>query len=199
MPRYQVVEGFHHEPAKRESREGQKVGKPVAFDTYTKGDVVESERDLIAIFPNKFRLVPEDQGIGQQNVSKVRCEQVAALIQTGAYDEGDRFFLEHLTDDGFRRVQTAIARRQEQETVATEAPVNPNASQVAQIRSRFGTNVTDQFQLAYDEGFCVFVNGQGKHQVTKRDKPTKALNVEALDREQVEPFIKGWLEDFNSK
>lgn len=200
MPRYQVVAGRHNEPIRDKPRREGEIGKPTSVRSYgpgePEGDIIETDEDMIKRFPGKFRLLPDESDVPE--VTDARRVAVTELIRTGAYQEGDRVFLERLPGDGFNRILARERRRLEEQRQNDEAPSQDEGkSAIGSVKSRFGTNVTDQFQVAYDEGFLVFVNGAGKHQVTKRDAPTKALNKEALPKEGVEPFIKDWLQEFS--
>lgn len=166
--RYRVVAGQHNEsdPAVN-STDPFFPKKTTKFNT---GDIIESERPLDEIFPNKFEKVVE--GGGPVVITDARREAVTKMIQGGTWAEEDRKFLEELSNDGFERV---FKRNQMTERKRTTTVL--------------GEDVTDLFQRAYDEGFKVFRNPAGKHQVTKGTASTKPLNKEPLEQADVDKFV----------
>lgn len=162
MKRFKNIGGPHYEP----SVEGIAPEKV----PFVKGDVVTTPRDLCALYPGKFELIVEVEPVV---VTPARRAAVQELIDGGVWLEEDRSFLEQLTDTNFTRVtrQTAPAKS-----------VDHSKSTV------LGDDVTDEFQQAYDEGYKVYVNAQGKYQVVK-GRSKKPLNEEPLEKTQVEEFV----------
>lgn len=179
---YVLRQGFHYE---RNPDFGKPVekGKPPhpRFIQHTKGAKVESDEDLCTKFPNKFDPVIDDER--PEVVTEARRALVQELIQSGAYGDGDRRMLETLTPAAFDRV-----RQRTLELVRkAEAPDGRKVS------SPLGEDVTDTFQVAYDEGLKVFVNAAGKYQVTRAADVKKPVNKNALTKDGVESFVKQFL------
>lgn len=169
--RYVLKGGWHHEPVPAGHADHL---NPLAVNrvrTLTKGDVIETERDMQAEYPGKFDLATEDGGTVV--VTDERRQSVAQLIASSTYTEEDRGFLERLSNDGFERVVRASTPKQVE----------------GKVSSPLGDDVTHKFQVAYDNGYLVFVNGTGKHQVTRRNESTKPLNKAPLDVKGVDPFV----------
>jgi hypothetical protein len=173
--RFKLLEGTHYEPnpnwkSKDESRGVLKHIKRTKNDDL--GGIVESEDDLCLKFPCKFE--PVVPGVNAPIiVTEARRAAVRELVASG-WDSGDTEFLEELPDDGFERIQRQAQR-------APKGPRKP--------ASVFGEDVTHQFQMAYDHGYKVYCNAEGKHQVLK-GSATKPMNLEPLEGDKVEDFVR---------
>lgn len=187
MPTYVLLEGFHYTTRSVTDSQGRVRNELVK---HTKGDEIDSDDDLCTKFVNKFRL--KDDGMQAKEITAERRAAVERLIQSGSWPESDRQFLFTVSDDGFGR----ITRRDQTRDEASP----PSEGEPVKAKSRLGDDVTDQFQEAYDNGLLVFLNGNGKYQVARTDKPTKCLNKEALGSPAaVEVFLKDFLEDAAKK
>lgn len=176
MARYKNEGGLHYEP-----------GNATPFK---KGSVIESDRDLEKLYPNKFTLMVEGSGVSAKRpVDEERREAVQGLIDDGVWQEEDRDFLEQLKDSDFGR----ILRQSAPPKVANAAaPAAKKKGRISAKPSVFGDEVTDRYQRAYDEGLHVYVNAQGKYQVLKGNEK-HPLNEAPLEEEQVEAFIAEYL------
>lgn len=173
--RYEIAEGKHYEPRRDiPHREATSIENIKCF---SKGEVFESDDpNLMRRFPNKFREIIERN---KPEVTEARKGSVSMLIQSGTWGEDDRTFLEELSEENFSRLMKKIP------IGLKELP-----DETRKVKSPLGEDVTDLFQRAYDEGYKVFRNAAGKHQITKgRSKP---LNPEPLDANQVESFIEAY-------
>ena len=158
MARYKLLGGMHYE-------------KGTALP-YAKGSIVETDRDLTALYPNHFEKIVEQTATV---VTEERRKAVQELLDLGVWTEDDRSFLEQLRDADFSRV------------VRQSAPPVPTPKKAVK-HSILGDDVTDNYQQAYDEGYKVWQNPQGKFQVTK-GTTKRPLNETPLEAEQVEEFV----------
>ena len=189
---YELLVGLHYErnpdPSFWKDAEGNRhrVHDPGALICYGKntanGSIVVSDRELDRIFPNKFRKVIH----GEQRVVEVTAERrqlVDRLIESGAWQDTDRTLLESLPESFFQRMLERTAPR-----VPTEG----------KVVSTLGEDVTHQHSRAYDEGFRVFKNAAGKHQVTRPPNHDKPLNPKPLAAEAVDEFVDRFLKEARS-
>jgi hypothetical protein len=179
MERFRVLEGMHVEPVPGFVGSPQ---DPRRTKKYKKGDIVESNRDLAETFPNKFHKLSDEEFAPPVDL-EARRKEVNSMIESGTWQEEDRRFLEHLSEENFRRLQTRLAL-----TVSARASEDKTLSTL-------GTDVTSNFTRAYDEGFKVFKNAKGKFQVTARTEVNKPLNKEALDKDSVDKFVDQFLKE----
>ncbi len=170
---FELTDGVFYD--KNVNFKGEERHHPDRFIRYKKGDRIESERDLVSIFVNKFRKVTNEGPTVATPANPVRKLEVQKMIE-GGWEENGRAFLEGLSDDDFARIQRMT-------------PTKPTANHETRKKSSpLGEDVTDQFQRAYDEGYTVFRNALGKHQVVKGGN--KPLNPAPLDANKVESFIE---------
>ena len=169
--RYQVVAGiaYLHNPDFRLSEDGLNRHDPASHFTVKEGNVVLSEEDLEKRFPGKFKRIVEGHTVV---VSEARKRAIASLISSGVNTEDDRSFLESLSEDGFERLQRMVAPKQVE----------------GKVISVLGSDVTSEFQQAYDAGYKVFKTPANKYQVTTKSDPNKPLNTKALDVSAVDTF-----------
>lgn len=170
--RYEVVAGihYHHNPDWELSDDGLNRHDPASHFILKQGNVILSEEDLEKKFVGKFRRVVEGQTVV---VTEARKRAIAQLISSGVNTEDDRSFLESLTEDGFERLQRMVAPKQMENKVS----------------SILGTDVTSEFQQAYDAGCKVFKTPANKYQVTNKSDMNKPLNTKALDASAVDTFV----------
>lgn len=196
--RFRVLDGIHYhtavgvDPTKR-----HKSGDDMI--RMTKGDVIESDEDLVTKFVNKFEVIPE--GPPPPPTSAARRQAVSQLLESGPWTEDDRAFLEGLSEDGFARVskrisvpaggvgQPALSTLPAGTPVPSTPVAGPGPSTDSKLAtSHFGEDVTSLFQQAYDNNFKVFRNVAGRHQVL-RSGGTKPLNKEPLGADGVDRFV----------
>jgi hypothetical protein len=158
--------------------------EPSGFKKYFEGDEVESEQDLLKKFPNKFKLVTEQGQIVE--VTPERRAKVLELIESGVWDKGAQAFLETLAPVNFANIERqSLMVRANQARAEAESKADVTA---------FGTDVTDRFQQAYDNGLKVFASTGGKFNVTKPGA-RKAINRSPLAEDAVEAFVAEYLKD----
>jgi hypothetical protein len=180
--RYRVVTGVHYDlnpnfnPEKLGLSKEQAAMHPDRLKRYEQGDVIETDQPYDKKYANKFEKVrPGDVATV---VTDERRAEVADLLEADKnWQESDRKFLEELSDENFGRIRRHTEQRQQVENVGP-----------------LGRDVTSQFQRAYDEGFKVFVNSQGKHQLT-RGPNAKPLNKEPLEGKEVDKWVNQYLKE----
>jgi len=177
---FKVLAGIHYERNPNWDPKGSKPHDPNRDVKYSQGDIVESDRPLDELFAGKFeKAIP---GVNAPVVvTEARRVQVSQLIDGGEWPNDDRKFLEELSEADFHRII-----RRSQKTIATEDR--------KKVTSPLGEDVTDLFQRAYDEGFKVFRNAVGKHQITKSGS-AKPINKEPLDADKVDKFVGDFLKE----
>jgi hypothetical protein len=180
--RFRVLEGQAY--LKNPDFAGTNPHDPARMTLLTKGQVVDHEEDLEAKWPNKFGKVLDGQG--PTIVTEARRNAVSQLIAQGSWGDEDRGFLEGLIDDAFERIQ----KNAEKKGSVSDSGSGKKHS------SPLGEEVTDAFQQAYDNGFRVYRNVSGKHQVTY--KGTKPVNPKPLEAAQVETFVGDYLREVSS-
>jgi hypothetical protein len=85
--KYRLLNGTHSEPKlDPKTQMGPQFGKE--FTVYKKGDVIESERDLVADFPNKFELVRRPEADDGNPDGRPNGEDVTEFFKAA---EGSRF------------------------------------------------------------------------------------------------------------
>lgn len=173
---YRVREGVHY--ALNADWKGGPRHSDDRMVRLTKGDVLESSEDLTVKFPNKFDKVTPD-GPGQVVVTEERIKTVNQLIAGAGWTEADRSFLQTLPEDGFARI-TRMSQIQKNESKKGTSPL--------------GDDVTDTFQQAYDNGFKVYRNAAGKHQVVLAGQ-TKPANLKPLEAADVDKFVATYMKD----
>lgn len=181
MKRYRLMNGFHSEPRRGFKGQMHDPERLEHFDAKNAA-VVESDRPLDKIFPNKFRLVTKQEEQPPVNI-EVRRPLVDHMIASGHWVDDDRDFLETLPDDNFKRLQDRF-----NQAITAKA-------QEGKIISNLGDDVTSQFQAAWDAGFLVFKNAKNKYQVTRKQEPNKPINKEALNDDQVDSFVVKFLKE----
>lgn len=183
MYKFRVLQGTHHEinpkgaPNIKDSMGNERFAEN-RHNAFIAGQIFESDKPLDEIFVNKFERVIDGVPLVIQ-VTDARRQAVQELIQKGSWGEDDRKFLEELSEDGWTRI-------------ARHSTLRPEETR--KINSILGEDVTDSFQRAYDEGFRVFKNVAGKHQVTRGDH-SKPLNKVPLEANRVEAFIEQILKE----
>lgn len=136
--RFKLLEGKHHGPGD--------AGK-----TYKKGDIVQSNSDLVKIFPGKFSL--ESAGIDPEKPSK-KAEKKTVKAADGKKS---------------KKADAALSAR--------------------------GTDVTDKFPLAEEEGFLVFQRDKKFHVYEGEADTAPIKGGEGLGEEAVESFLKTYLDE----
>ncbi len=178
MQAYKLISGIHYE--KNPDFKGKSLLHPDSTVRYSATDgpnIVMSERELDKVFVNKFEKVVPGQNAPAVPVSEDRRSAVARLIGAG-WEEKDRALLESLPEEFFQRI------------TQPHSPVEASKKVVSML----GEDVTDLFQRAYDEGFRVFRNATGKHQVTRGGGTGKPLNPKPLEAQDVDSFVGKYLE-----
>lgn len=152
LRKFLLLEARHAHPG-----EGTNVGK-----IFKKGEIVESEHDLVALFPNKFRehnLVPASQAIDAAELAEFRAWKDAKKAPPAPTEE-------------------APPTEEKGTTPPKEA-----------VSSTLGEDVTSEFKAAIDAGMLVFKH-EDMYFVTETDDPNKALNEKPLeDAKHVNKFI----------
>lgn len=186
MARFKVLTSIHYaRPDENKKRKGPHNLSHMV--PYKRGEIIESDEDLVTKYPNKFERIVE---AGPVVVTQARREAVAKLIETEVWTDDDRTFLEELPDSGFNRIlrQAKI-----------EPPKDPDAEEdkpkaTAGKSSALGDDVTETFSIAVDNDMKVFKNAAGLFQITK-GKSKKPINEEPLEEVQVEAWIQSYLEE----
>lgn len=181
MRKFIVRKGRHSEPipacliASRDEEDpfGHKRVKN-RVRTFTEGQEVWSDRNLMEVFPGKFAPAAEPK-----QVSEARRSAVSELIKSSSWEEVDRDFLQDLSDDDFDRCRVRSIFKQS----------------IDKVQSALGNDVTSKFSMAYDNGYLVFANNEGKHQIVKKGASNKPINKTALDANGVEGFIADLLKE----
>jgi hypothetical protein len=208
--------GVHNEPTPAYLAKKPNERKPRDLGAYTlvkAGEVFESVRPLHLEFENKFELVKEGD-TPVQVITEARRRAVAGGIAAGLWPEDDRHFLENLNEDGFQRV----FRQAQMRSGVTPAAVTPGGFPQSPVPPETGTNefpptpptdkktdsilgsdVTDTFGQAYDNGLKVYKNAKDQYNVARGPDFSKPLNKKPLDRTKVEEFVHDWLEDQQRK
>lgn len=177
--RYKLINGQHNEPVPGFTG---RMDDPNRVRKYLQGSVIESDRDLVSIFPNKFMLMSEDDLAPAVDMDK-RRSAVTAMIDSGNWTDEDRHFLEHLSDKNFERITARFSGAVTASTVENRTI------------STLGEDVTSKFGRAYDSEFKVFKNAKNKHQVTTKTEVERPLNKEPLDGKDVEKFVDMYLKE----
>lgn len=199
MPKFQVLAGKHYEP-----------GDP---EPYTKGYVVESDRDLDKMFANKFLrigepLVPAQMtrrskapGKASQAPSAAQADQDVlpnnmtdrTVINDGVYDN----YQEHQQIlAGKKRaptMKTVVAGTLSSQDVTGAAEDQEQQERQAQTKEQadLGEDVSEQFAGAADAGLIVYKEKANKYHVAHEDNPSEPLSKKAgLKKSEVKPFIK---------
>jgi hypothetical protein len=173
--KYRLLCGIHYET--NPNYQGKDRHHPERVIQYKKDDIIESERELDKVYVNKFAKLIPDENRPTVVVTDFRRQAVSQLISQGSVQEEDRDFLQHLPDENFARMQRMLAK-------SADIPKKP---------SSLGEDVTDTFQRAYDEGFKVFRNAAGKHQVCRSPNIDKPLNLKPLNQNEVEKFVADYM------
>jgi hypothetical protein len=185
--RYRVIAGQHwarnpaYNPSTNEGRDRRK-----SHVLYKQGDVIESEENLAQKYDGKFELIPE---MPQVEVTAERRQAAKALIDSGSWTQEDKEFLETMPPDNFQRVM-----RNAMQGGKTPPPMESEPPPTGKKASTLGENITAKFQVAYDEGFQVWVNLAGKHQVTMGNSK-KPINPEPLAEEEVDKWVMAYLKE----
>lgn len=132
------------------------------------GRVIESSRNLDAMFSGKFERVeigdvPEEAKSGAQKAAEKGAEGVAAPNK--GKDRGE-------AEDG----------------------KSPQPKKSKKPKSSLGKNVTSRFPRAEEEDFKVFADG-GAFYVVEAEEPEIPLHKKPLKRKGVEPFIEAFLKE----
>ena len=176
---YKLVVGTHY--ARNSDFKGDSRHDPNRLIKHDKDNpVVWSEVDLTEEFPGKF-VKMEEPTLPVTPASPQRKALVAQMIDTGIAEAEDRKFLEGLSEQDFARLQRMRG--------AVAAPASDTAKKAT---SSLGDDVTDQFQQAYDNGYKIWRNAAGQHQVTS-GRSKKPLNPEPLQAGEVEKFVAEYM------
>jgi len=132
---------------------------------YNPGDIIETESDLVTMFPGKFEKVLVMKEGEKPSVGTALPVPKTVTKQTP-------------TEKPAKSTETGVG--------ATETP-----APVSEVKS-LGRDVTKRFPLALDEDFQVFADG-GAFFVTESDAPQTPLHPKPLHKKDVEPFIKKYL------
>jgi hypothetical protein len=188
MQRYKVKAGQHID--RNLEYEGKNPHDPAGYNRFTKGDVVLSDRPLDQIYVNKFEKVVD---YNKANISESRKADVARLLDShdSSWVEDDRYFLENMDDKDFARILRVSG------VSANPAPDTPHVTPTSENKktSPLGDDVTEKFPRAVEEGLKVFCNAAGAHQVTKPRSTARPLNPHLLKENEVDNFIKEYLEE----
>lgn len=170
--------------------------------TYTAGDIVESDRDLVEAFPAKFELVEElkvnpfkptaEEKSDVQKAAEKGAQDILPQLKKGSpvtmvgHDNPGKVF--KVFKNGKVQVKlfdgSMVTFSPEDVTLTQEEPEEENP---------LGRDVTKRFPKAVEEDFLVFADG-GAFSVVEADEPTEGLNDKPLKRKDVDPFIRKYLE-----
>jgi hypothetical protein len=177
MAKFKLIGGHHYEINPKYNAAGLGEGNirhhPERMIKFERGAIIESDRPLDEIYINKFEKVHEE---APHVVTEERKKVVSQILEApgSQWNESDRAFLEGLKDSDFAKMMRFV----------------PKLESTDSERSDLGEDVTHKFQQAYDNGFKVFVNPAGKHQVTKGGK---VLNHKPLIAAAVEVFVEKYM------
>lgn len=132
----------------------------------TKDDIVETDLDLVELFPGKFQevgLIPEAFGISPAEMKEFKEWQAAKREkETPPTVVVDEVTITHDKEEG--------------------------KGEAGEVLSPLGTDVTKDFPAAGTADLLVFVQDD-MYFVTEKEDPTKALNESPLEKKQVRKFI----------
>lgn len=142
---------------------------------YTKGDIVHSEKDLAAIFVNKFKerffkkgKAPEDEGKAPRSIQEDPT-------------------LERVPDNQKKIPENADPTTDTNDETQSD---DEDEDEAGEEVSAFGVDATDQFEVDSDVNLGVYKKGK-KYTVVDKDRPTIALNKEPLKTpKDVKLFLK---------
>lgn len=179
MARFKLLASFHYERGADSGGRRHNLDDMVKF---VKGDIIETDVDLVAKWPNKFERIIEAPPI---HVSEARRAAVALLIENDpVWEESDRQVLHEMPEATFGKVFAKSGLTMPEEEA--EEPEKPqHVKKAAPVKDK---DVTGDFILASDNGLRVTCNEAGEHSVFK-GKSKKPMNVEPLTAETVNQFI----------
>lgn len=190
--RFRVREGQHFEAVVPAGSRGPfdmgEYTRHVAVEDATK--IVESDRDLDVVFPNKFERIQE--GITRSLAAQeVRNSAINELIHTGQWTEEDRSMLNELSDAGFGRIvartgSLAATKAQQQPVAAATEGLAEEQKRDAQAREAERVRGQPQKDAELEQ--------RSQEQAAQRGKQAKKspLGEDVTDR-----FLKA--EDLNVK
>lgn len=186
MARYELLAGIHDEQGE------DKDGNPIVT-TYTEGCVVESDKPLDELFPNKFRNLDDPKEKKKEGTATVRRSskvgdqvrpQTVGIPKTGpGHGAGQKPPM-----PGDRKVVTPEGQEEEGDW---PDPAKPKKDKKAAEESEDGeTDVTADFPKAKDADLVV-KKGKGGYSVYDADATDEELNKSPLKTEkQVNEFVR---------
>lgn len=132
----------------------------------SEGNVIETENDLVKMFPGKFERV-EVTGSPVRPIVEAKVKAPAPAPAT---------------------TQPSVPASSKKAKDAKET----KAVEEVSVESKLGRDVTKRFPHALEEDFKVFSTG-GEFFVTEADEIDKALNDKPLKKGQVEAFVDKYL------
>jgi len=152
MARYKVLEGRHTDSNGKD---------------YQKGEIIESTKDLMKIFQNKFVLVSGDPAA---DIS-VKIPAPAPILPV--------------------KIPIAAALPNVKIPAPLPVPIAPVAPVAPEAGSPLGTDITDRFPAAIKAQLKVFRKGKD-YFVTEVSDIAEALNDTPLNKIQVDEFVKAY-------
>lgn len=155
-----------------------KTGRPV---TYKSGDgqIIESDSDLVARFPEKFERVV----VGGE-----------AVVQDPSTPEEEKTPVQEAAEEGAKDVMPP--EEPEVEEPEAEEPDEDEADEPeGKPVPKGAKDVTDKFPRAEEEELKVFYKKGKGFFVTEEEETSIALNEKRLKKAQVEEFIDDYLDD----
>lgn len=166
---------------------------------YTKGQVIESEKDLRKVFPNSFEKVSDDTPLSKGEPTKVvNTETPTNQFDDGAHhDDAERTQIAEKSrrDIAHDKADEPLSEEEREEEAARAQELEDEENEESSGEEEgeeesLGEDVTSKFPEAKEAGFKVFKDGK-KHFITEDDNPTKPLNKKALSTsEEVKKQIK---------
>lgn len=168
MPKFRIVNGEHSEWC-------AELNASVTYRAFREGDkdrndVLESDRDLMKVFPNKFERYYEK-------------EQDSIEVDQTKFIDPDI----NLANQQSRKAAEEAAKQGETDKTPSKAPAAPKSSDPTE----FGSEVTTDFEDAVENGLRVFKKGN-YFTVVEADDPTKAVSPEKLTKSKV----AGWIAEY---
>jgi len=143
---------------------------------YTPGDVVESESDLVARFPDKFERVT----VGNEK---------AAVVQSTETPEAEKTPVQKAAEEGAKDIQP-----EEPAEELKEEPKEESKKKVLKKKNPLGKDVTEKFPSAEEQELKVFYKKGKGYSITEAGDTSIALNEKPLKKSQIAKFVEEYLE-----
>lgn len=163
--------------------------------TYAKGEVVETERDLVALFGNtKFEELgdeePPEVKAKRKRMEERRKKEEEAAAEDDATPSG-------ATDDPIRVEGKQRPREAGTGRVLDKDNVHDNVDPEEAV-SKLGDDVSDEYPKAKEADLLVLQRGKNFY-VADKDDPDRALNEEPLSKGKLGTYLSKQLKGDESK